>query len=82
MTAEATATRSSCTTRRSPTRRTRSRCPGCPGSDLRHTPIGVFRSVERATYDGMLNQQLDRARAAAEPDLAGLLAGNDTWTVY
>ena len=52
------------------------------GSDLRYTPMGVFRSVERDTYDGMLNEQLDRARAAAEPDLAGLLAGNDTWTVY
>ena len=52
------------------------------GSDLHYTPMGVFRSVERATYDGMLNEQLDRARAAAEPDLAGLLAGNDTWTVY
>jgi 2-oxoglutarate ferredoxin oxidoreductase subunit beta len=44
--------------------------------------MGVFRSVERDTYDGMLNRQLDRARSAAEPDLAGLLAGNDTWTVY
>ncbi len=52
------------------------------GSDLHYTPMGVFRSVERDTYDGMLNEQLDRARAAAEPDLAGLLAGNDTWTVY
>jgi hypothetical protein len=30
----------------------------------------------------MLNEQLDRARSASEPDLAGLLAGNDTWTVY
>ena len=72
----------SCTTRTPTTRRTRSRCPGCPGSDLRYTPMGVFRSVERDTYDGMLNEQLDRARATAEPDLAGLLAGNDTWTVY
>jgi 2-oxoglutarate ferredoxin oxidoreductase subunit beta len=52
------------------------------GSDLHYTPMGVFRSVERDTYDEMLNDQLDRARAAAEPDLAGLLAGNDTWTVY
>ena len=64
------------------TRRTRSRCPGCPGRTCDNTPIGVFRSVEQDTYDGMLNEQLDRARAAAEPDLAGLLAGNDTWTVY
>jgi 2-oxoglutarate ferredoxin oxidoreductase subunit beta len=52
------------------------------GTDLRYTPMGVFRSVERPTYDRMLNDQLDRAQAAAEPDLAGLLAGNDTWTVY
>jgi 2-oxoglutarate ferredoxin oxidoreductase subunit beta len=52
------------------------------GTDLRYTPLGVFRSVERPTYDRMLNDQLDQARAAAEPDLAGLLAGNDTWTVY
>jgi 2-oxoglutarate ferredoxin oxidoreductase subunit beta len=52
------------------------------GSDLRYTPMGVFRSVERDTYDGLLNQQLDQARTAAEPDLGALLAGNDTWTVY
>jgi 2-oxoglutarate ferredoxin oxidoreductase subunit beta len=44
--------------------------------------MGVFRSVERPTYDRMLNDQLDQARTAAEPDLAGLLSGNDTWTVY
>jgi len=52
------------------------------GSDLHYTPMGVFRSVERDTYDGLLNEQLDRARASAEPDLGALLAGNDTWTVY
>ena len=52
------------------------------GSDLRYTPIGVFRSVDRPTYDGLMAAQLDQARAAAEPDLAALLAGNDTWTVY
>jgi 2-oxoglutarate ferredoxin oxidoreductase subunit beta len=52
------------------------------GTDLRYTPMGVFRSVERPTYDQQLNDQLDQAKAAAEPDLAGLLAGGDTWTVY
>ncbi len=52
------------------------------GSDLRYTPMGVFRSVRRPTYDALMSEQLDRARAAAEPDLAGLLAGADTWTVY
>jgi 2-oxoglutarate ferredoxin oxidoreductase subunit beta len=52
------------------------------GSDLRYTPMGVFRSVERPTYDALLNEQVDQARAATAPDLAGLIAGNDTWTVY
>jgi 2-oxoglutarate ferredoxin oxidoreductase subunit beta len=52
------------------------------GSDLRHTPMGVFRSVERPTYDRLLNEQVDRARSSGTPDLAGLIAGNDTWTVY
>jgi 2-oxoglutarate ferredoxin oxidoreductase subunit beta len=52
------------------------------GSDLRYTPMGVFRSVERPTYDQLLNEQVDRARSTGTPDLAGLIAGNDTWTVY
>ena len=52
------------------------------GSDLKYTPMGVFRSVERPTYDRLLNEQLDQAKAAGEADLAGLLAGPDTWTVY
>ena len=52
------------------------------GTDLRYTPMGVFRSVRRPTYDRLLNDQLDQAKAKAEPDLAGLLAGGDTWTVY
>jgi 2-oxoglutarate ferredoxin oxidoreductase subunit beta len=52
------------------------------GSDLRYTPMGVFRSVRRPTYDRLMTEQLDRARPDGEPDLGGLLAGADTWTVY
>jgi 2-oxoglutarate ferredoxin oxidoreductase subunit beta len=52
------------------------------GTDLRYTPMGVFRSVSRPTYDDMLNEQVDQARSATQPDLAGLIAGADTWTVY
>jgi len=51
------------------------------GSDLRYAPIGVFRSVERPTYDDELRAQLATARSKAEPDLTGLLHGSDTWTV-
>jgi 2-oxoglutarate ferredoxin oxidoreductase subunit beta len=51
------------------------------GQDLRYTPMGVFRSVERPTYDGLMAQQLDVARGEHAPDLDALLAGGDTWTV-
>ena len=49
--------------------------------DLRYTPMGVFRSIEKPTYDAMMAEQLDVARAERAPDLEGLLVGNDTWTV-
>ena len=50
------------------------------------TPIGVFRSVERPTYDAGMADQLAHAKAAAgdadpEAMLQQLLTGNDTWTV-
>jgi 2-oxoglutarate ferredoxin oxidoreductase subunit beta len=51
---------------------------------LQQTPIGIFRQVERPTYDDLAREQLATAGAGA-PDpkdaLAALLAGNDTWTV-
>jgi 2-oxoglutarate/2-oxoacid ferredoxin oxidoreductase subunit beta len=52
------------------------------GTDLRYTPMGVFRSVRRPTYDRLMSEQLDRARSGGDGDLAGLFAGSDTWTVY
>jgi 2-oxoglutarate ferredoxin oxidoreductase subunit beta len=46
------------------------------------TPMGVFRSVDRAAYDDLLREQVTRATAAAGPgDLADLLASGDTWTI-
>ena len=47
------------------------------------TPIGVFRDVQRPTYDRMMSDQLVAARPAdgGEADLTRLLAGSDTWTV-
>jgi 2-oxoglutarate ferredoxin oxidoreductase subunit beta len=49
--------------------------------DLRYTPMGVFRSVQKPTYDAMMAEQLDVAKAERAPDLDALLVGNDTWTV-
>ena len=51
------------------------------GSDLRYTPMGVFRSVKRPTYDRMMADQLSAARTKQPADLDTLLAGSDTWTV-
>ncbi|MFF5500151.1 2-oxoacid:ferredoxin oxidoreductase subunit beta [Streptomyces aquilus] len=49
---------------------------------LHHTPIGVFRSVERPVYDTQLAGQLDAAiEQNGKGDLAALLTGSDTWTV-
>jgi 2-oxoglutarate ferredoxin oxidoreductase subunit beta len=49
--------------------------------DLRYTPMGVFRSVQKPTYDRMMAEQLDQAAAESPADLDALLAGNDTWEV-
>ncbi|TXJ75143.1 2-oxoacid:ferredoxin oxidoreductase subunit beta [Streptomyces lavendulae] len=49
---------------------------------LHHTPIGVFRSVERPVYDEQMTEQLDTAvEQKGKGDLGALLAGGDTWTV-
>jgi 2-oxoglutarate ferredoxin oxidoreductase subunit beta len=52
--------------------------------DSRYAPMGVFRSVERATYDALMSSQLETAAAASPADdaaLQTLLAGSDTWQV-
>jgi 2-oxoglutarate ferredoxin oxidoreductase subunit beta len=53
---------------------------------MAHVPVGVFRSVQRPTYDDLVRDQVSAARTAAggppsDDDLAALLAGSDTWTV-
>jgi 2-oxoglutarate ferredoxin oxidoreductase subunit beta len=53
-------------------------------SDTPYTPVGVFRSVEHPTYDDQLRGQVTAASAKAADrttELAGLLQGQDTWTV-
>jgi 2-oxoglutarate ferredoxin oxidoreductase subunit beta len=49
--------------------------------DLRYTPMGVFRSAARPTYDAQMRAQLETAAAAGTADLGGLLRGNDSWSV-
>ncbi len=46
------------------------------------TPIGVFRAVDRPTYEAALKQQVEQARAKDGPgDLDDLFNRGDTWVV-
>jgi 2-oxoglutarate ferredoxin oxidoreductase subunit beta len=50
--------------------------------DFRHTPVGVFRQVEAPSYDRLMAEQIDAARAkSGTGELSALLAGADTWEV-
>jgi 2-oxoglutarate ferredoxin oxidoreductase subunit beta len=47
-----------------------------------HTPIGIFRQVERPSYDEQLRHQLDEAvEQQGKGDLAALLSSGDTWRI-
>lgn len=48
--------------------------------NLQDTPIGIFRDVERPTYESGFYAQLEKAEKTPG-DLAALLAGKDTWEV-
>ncbi len=53
---------------------------------MAHVPMGIFRQVERPTYDDQVRAQVDGARASAggstsDADLQDLLNGKDTWTI-
>jgi 2-oxoglutarate ferredoxin oxidoreductase subunit beta len=51
-------------------------------SDVARTPIGVLRQAPRPSYDDLMSEQLETARAReGDGDLAALLAGGDTWQV-
>ncbi|MCH7578247.1 MAG: 2-oxoacid:ferredoxin oxidoreductase subunit beta [Chloroflexi bacterium] len=45
-------------------------------------PLGVFRAVQRPTYEGLMEEQIKSAvSASGEGDLAALLTEGDTWIV-
>jgi len=55
---------------------------------LNQSPIGIFRQVERPTYDDQAREQVVTARGGEVPDrdaqaqrLAALISAGDTWTV-
>lgn len=56
---------------------------GLDSVEMECVPVGVFRQVERATYDDLVREQNAAATEspATDEDLNALLAGNSTWTV-
>ncbi|GAA4180887.1 2-oxoacid:ferredoxin oxidoreductase subunit beta [Streptosporangium oxazolinicum] len=47
-----------------------------------HVPIGVFRNVDRPSYDELMAEQLQEAVSERGPgDLNDLLLGGDTWRI-
>ena len=52
---------------------------------LNQSPIGIFRQVDRPSYDDQARAQIASAASAApgtrQERLAGLIGGGDTWTV-
>jgi 2-oxoglutarate/2-oxoacid ferredoxin oxidoreductase subunit beta len=52
--------------------------------DMAHVPVGIFRDVERPTYDDLVREQITSASADGPPTteaLQALITGNDTWSV-
>ncbi|HEY4603618.1 MAG TPA: 2-oxoacid:ferredoxin oxidoreductase subunit beta, partial [Blastococcus sp.] len=49
--------------------------------DLRYTPMGVFRSIRKPSYEAMMAEQIDVARTQQPADFDALLSGSDTWEV-
>jgi len=46
------------------------------------TPVGIFRSVRRPTYESVMSQQLVEAQSKRGPgDLARLISSAGTWEV-
>ncbi len=51
-------------------------------TDFAHTPIGIFRDVDRPTYDELMSSQLAEAKTSqGDGDLSALLRSTDTWTI-
>jgi 2-oxoglutarate ferredoxin oxidoreductase subunit beta len=51
---------------------------------LHRAPIGIFRDVERPTYDDQARAQIRTASESVDDRqvaLAGLISGSDTWTI-
>ena len=45
-------------------------------------PVGVFRAIDKPSYDGLLDEQIEAAKEKpGAGDMDALLSGGETWTV-
>ena len=44
-------------------------------------PLGVFRKVEKPTYDALVNTQIEEAKLKKAGDFVKILRGSNTWMV-
>ncbi|MGW1679419.1 2-oxoacid:ferredoxin oxidoreductase subunit beta [Saccharopolyspora sp. NPDC002376] len=51
------------------------------GQDLSPAVTGIFRAVQRPTYDDLARTQVAEAQQSKPVNLQRLLHGNDTWTI-
>lgn len=51
------------------------------GQEINPTVTGVFRNIQRPTYDDQARAQVEEAKQTKSADLQNLLTGNDTWSI-
>ncbi len=44
-------------------------------------PIGIFRAIQKPTYDNMLEQQMDKSKQTVTKSLAEIIKGEENWIV-
>jgi 2-oxoglutarate ferredoxin oxidoreductase subunit beta len=44
-------------------------------------PVGIFRAIQKETYDDMLEESMKAAKEARSKTLQELLNSGETWTV-
>jgi 2-oxoglutarate ferredoxin oxidoreductase subunit beta len=44
-------------------------------------PIGIFRAIEKPTYNDLLDKQMEEAKISTKVSLEDIIKGEETWTV-
>jgi 2-oxoglutarate ferredoxin oxidoreductase subunit beta len=44
-------------------------------------PIGIFRAIQKPTYNEMLDKQMEEAKESVTKSLKEIINGEENWTV-